>query len=119
MVDELLVLIITHFVSDWLFQPGKWAVEKVKVFKYRFFHTIQYTILFVPVLYLLNINLIWLAWIFLTHLLIDSYKPLTFWNNKIRARGIETPKWVIITQDQILHIVTLVPLILKIPLNIF
>jgi hypothetical protein len=118
MAEELLLLIITHFVSDWLFQPGKWGSQKIKVFKYRFFHAIQYTLLFIPVLYLLNINLLWLVWVFTTHLLIDSYKFVNFWNNKIRSRGVETPKWIIIIQDQILHLLVLVPLILKIPFNI-
>ncbi len=118
MAEELLFLIITHFVSDWLFQPGKWATQKTKIFKYRFLHAIQYTILFVPILYLLKINLLWIIWIFITHLFIDSYKFVTFWNNNIRNRGVKTPDWIIITQDQILHIITLIPLILKIPFNI-
>lgn len=118
-MEELLFLIITHFVSDWLFQPGKWAVNKVKIFKYRFLHSVQYTILFVPVLYLLNISLLWLIWIFITHLFIDSYKFVNWWNKKIRARSIETPAWVIMVQDQIMHILILAPVILKIPLNIF
>ncbi len=119
MTDELLILIITHFVSDWLFQPGKWAVKKIKIFKYRFLHSIQYTLLFIPVLYLLNISLLWLIWIFATHLFIDSYKLVNFWNSKIRNRGVENPHWIDIVQDQILHIIILIPLILKIPLSIY
>ena len=117
MEEVLLILIITHFVSDWLFQPGKWAVKKTKSFKYRFLHVIQYTILFIPVFYFLEINPLWLIWVFSTHLFIDSYKFVEFWNKKIRNRGAETPNWVLITQDQILHVLVLIPLILKIPVD--
>ncbi len=118
MADELLILIITHFVSDWFLQPAKWAVNKVKFFKYRLLHSIQYTLLFVPVLYLLNINLLWLIWIFATHLFIDSYKFVNWWNLKVKGEKAKL-RWIIVTEDQILHILVLVPLILKIPLNIF
>jgi hypothetical protein len=114
MSEELLFLIITHLVSDWLFQPAKWAVKKIKIFKYRFLHSLQYILLFIPVLYLLNISLFWLIWIFATHLFIDSYKFVNFWNNKIRSRGLETPRGIIIVQDQILHLVVLIPVVLKV-----
>jgi hypothetical protein len=113
MIEKLCILIITHFVSDWFFQPGKWAVEKSKNAKYRALHAIQYTILFVPVLYLLNINLFWLAWIFLTHLFFDDYKFVNWWNKNIKKEKEKIP-WLIMVEDQILHILVLIPLILKI-----
>lgn len=112
MSDELLILIITHLVSDLLLQPGKWGAQKVKIFKYRLLHSVQYCVLFLVVFYFLEINLVWLIWIFATHLFIDSYKFITFWNNKIRSREFETPHWMIIAQDQILHILVLVPIVL-------
>ncbi len=118
MGDELFFLILTHFVSDWFFQPAKWAVEKSKNVKYRFFHVIQYTIPFILVLYLLNINLLWLIWIFLTHFFLDSYRFVNWWNRKIKGEK-EKITWLIMVEDQILHILVLIPVILKIPLNIF
>jgi hypothetical protein len=118
MGEEFLILIIVHFVSDWLFQPGKWAIEKAKNVKYRFFHSVQYIVLFAPVLYLLNINLFWLAWIFLTHFFLDDYKFINWWNRNIK-REKNKISWLIMVEDQILHILVLIPLILKIPLNIF
>jgi ABC-type phosphate transport system permease subunit len=118
MTEELLILIVTHFVSDWLFQPGKWAVEKAKNVKYRFFHSVQYIVLFVPVLCLLNINLLWLSWIFLTHFVLDDYKLVNWWNRNIKREKSKI-SWLIMVEDQILHILALIPLILKIPLSIF
>jgi hypothetical protein len=116
MGEELLLLTITHFVSDWLFQPGEWAVKKVKIFKYRFLHSIQYTILFIPVLYYLNINLLWLVWIFITHLLLDDYKFVNWWNRNIKREKSKI-NWLIIVEDQIFHILVLIPLILKIHMD--
>jgi hypothetical protein len=118
MAEELLILIITHFVSDWLFQPERWAVKKEKIAKYRFFHSIQYIILFIPVLYILNISLLWLIWLFLTHFLLDDYKFVNWWNKHIKGNKGKIV-WLIIVEDQILHILALIPLILKIQLNIF
>ncbi|MCK5149304.1 DUF3307 domain-containing protein [Candidatus Pacearchaeota archaeon] len=116
MGEELLILIITHFVSDWFFQPAKWAVSKITNAKPRFFHSLQYTILFIPVLYLIKINLFWLIWIFVTHFFIDDYKFVNWWNKKIKGEKNKI-QWLIMVQDQILHILVLVPLILKIPFN--
>lgn len=112
MSERLIFLIITHLVSDFLFQPGKWGSQKIKQFKYRLLHSLQYSLLFLVAFYFMKINLLWTIWIFVAHLFVDSYKLVTFWNNKIRSRGIETPHWMIITQDQILHVLSLIPIIL-------
>jgi hypothetical protein len=117
MGEQLLFLIITHFVSDWFFQPAKWAVSKSSNAKHRFFHSLQYTALFIPVLYLLNISLLWIIWIFLTHFFIDDYKIVNWWNVHIKKEKNKLP-WLNMVEDQILHILILVPLILKVPFNI-
>jgi hypothetical protein len=117
MGEELLILIITHFVSDWFFQPAKWAVSKGNNAKHRLFHSLQYAIVFAPVLYLLGINLLWLIWIFLNHFIIDDYKIVNWWNVHIKKEKTKI-SWLIMVEDQILHILMLVPLILKVPLNI-
>ena len=105
-----MVLILTHFVSDWFFQPSKWAFGKLNSLKYRFFHCVQYTVLFLPVLYLLNLNLLWLFWIFFTHLLIDDYTFIKWWNRVKKDKN--PPAWVETVQDQILHVLVLIPIVL-------
>jgi hypothetical protein len=114
MGEELLILIITHFVSDWLFQPAKWAVSKSSNVKHRLFHSFQYVVLFVPVLYFLNISLFWIIWIFLTHFFIDDYNLVNWWNVHIK-REKNKIIWLNMVEDQILHILILIPLILKVP----
>lgn len=116
MSDALLILIITHFVSDWLFQPAKWAIEKIKNVNYKIFHCVQYTILFLPVLYFLKINLLWLIWIFLTHFFIEDHRLINWWNKNIKGEK-SNILWLTIVEDQILHIISLIPLILKIPFS--
>ena len=111
MIDNFIILILTHFVSDWFFQPTKWALNKVKVTKYRFFHCIQYLILFIPVLYFLKINLLWLFWIFLSHFFIDDYKILTWWSKSVHKEK-KPLFWLMIVRDQILHVLVLIPLVL-------
>ena len=110
MIEAFTILILAHFVSDWLFQPAKWAVKKHQNLKYRFFHSIQYIILFIIVLYFLNISLYWVIWIFFTHLFIDSYAFVRWWNRYIRGDK-NAPMWIQTIQDQILHIIVLIPIL--------
>ncbi len=110
MIDNFIILILTHFVSDWFFQPSKWALKKQSNLKYRFYHSIQYTVLFLPVFYFLNINFLWLFWIFFTHLYIDSYSFVKGWNKFIKGDK-NSPMWLQTVQDQILHILVLIPLL--------
>ena len=111
MINIFTILILTHFISDWFLQPSKWAKNKIKIFKYRFFHCIQYSILFIPVLYFLQINLLWVLWIFITHLYIDSYRFVKWWNKNI-TKSNKPPLWFMIVQDQILHILVLIPVVI-------
>ncbi|MCD4666491.1 DUF3307 domain-containing protein [archaeon] len=93
-------------------QPGKWGENKIKHFKPRLYHCIQYSVVFLPVLYFLHINLLWVFWIFLTHLFIDDYKFVNWWNKKIKRISEPLPRWFVLAQDQILHILVLVPLVI-------
>jgi len=117
MGEELLFLIITHFVSDWLFQPAEWAVSKATNAKHRIFHSLQYALFFVPVLWLLQINLLWIFWIILTHFLIDDYNFVNWWNVHVKKEK-KKILWLNMVEDQILHILVLIPLILKVTFNI-
>jgi len=108
MIDNYTILIFTHFVSDIFFQPASWAIKKTKFFKPLLFHALQYTALFVIPFYFLNLNYLWLIWIFLTHLAIDTRKPLKWWN-KVIKREKNPPEWMTILQDQLLHLAVLIP----------
>ncbi len=112
MITNFSILIMTHLVSDWFFQPDKWAKLKKTKIKYLILHSIQYTALFIPVFYVLEISMLWLIWLLGTHLLIDNYKFVTAWNKYIR-RAKQTPQdWFLVAQDQILHVLAIIPIIL-------
>lgn len=105
------ILIFVHFVSDWFLQPPKWAAMKTKKFIPLFLHSIQYSLVFVPVFILLKINLLWLLLLFFSHLAIDNYKFIEWWNKKVMKRS-EMLTLIAIVQDQVLHfLVLIIPLI--------
>jgi hypothetical protein len=112
-MDQFIALILAHFVSDWFFQPASWANAKHKDWRIRLLHSIQYAVIFLPVLLFLNISLYWMLYLLATHFIVDSYIPVKSWN-KIRDLGSKkkSPVWLMIVQDQIIHILLLIPLIL-------
>ncbi|MEM2089840.1 MAG: DUF3307 domain-containing protein [Candidatus Pacearchaeota archaeon] len=105
-----LILVFTHFFSDLFFQPASWAKNKTKHFLPLLYHSIQYTALFVPVLWFLKINFLWLALLFSSHLAIDNYKFVKFLN-KVRGAK-KMPAWLEIVQDQVLHLFVLLLILL-------
>jgi len=109
--EVFIILVLTHFVSDWFFQPAIWGITKIKNWKTRFVHSIQYSVIFFPVLFFLNISLYWGFYLFITHFIIDSYVPVRLWD-KIRDIGSkqESPMWLMTVQDQIIHMLLLIPL---------
>lgn len=114
MISNFTILILTHFISDWFFQLDKWGAKKRKVLKYLFYHSIQYAIIFIPILYFLEINLLWTIWLFITHLALDNYKFIETWNKYIKRvkPQYNLPPWYTTVQDQILHIIVLIPIII-------
>ena len=106
MIELYIILLLTHLLSDFFFQPPSWAVKKKKNIKYRIYHCLQYIILFIPVLYFLKINFIWLIWLFFTHLFIDSINFQNFWAEK------DSPEYLGLIRDQILHLLALLPLVI-------
>jgi hypothetical protein len=109
-------LLIAHFIGDWIFQPTWMGIRKTSEWKVRFLHCLIYTICFA-----------WLSlpvclWIFTTHYIIDSYKPL-YWFRKFRGdvktmeefkESFSTPAgfFINVTLDQIFHILVFVPVVL-------
>ena len=63
-----LIFTICHFVLDWGIK-GKWGVAKeTKLVS----HCITYTVGFLPVFLIFNVNLLWLIVVFVSHSLIDN-----------------------------------------------
>ena len=114
MIDTFLILILTHFVSDWMFQPTEWALKKRENEKHRMLHSIQYALVFLPVLYFLNISLLWVVYLSATHFVVDSYIPVTLWHKYYHTMfsKAKAPLFVSIVDDQIIHILLLLPLVL-------
>ena len=107
MLTNFEVLLLTHFVSDWFLQPGKWAERKTKEFKPLLYHSFQYSALFVPVFCLLGMSPWWTVPVFFTHILIDNYKFVNWFNNRIRGVSDKMPPWVPTVMDQILHVLVI------------
>lgn len=107
------LLVLAHFISDWFFQLDKWGANKRKNFKYLIYHSIQYAVVFLPFLYFMKINLLWVFYLLLTHLYLDSYHFIQIWNKYIKRVGHDSvlPPWYETVQDQILHIICLLPLL--------
>lgn len=121
----MFALMIVHAIGDWIFQWQWMAENKVKKWEVRFWHCAIYSTCFIPIAVLLNMSSIefrimfW--YIFITHFLIDSYKPL-YWFRKLgrdkRADTWETFKeafntpdgfYLLVTLDQIFHLLSLIP----------
>ena len=123
----LVILWLGHLVGDWLLQPYAMADTKTTDPNVRWNHCNIYTacvgLAFIgisPQISSITFVLL-LIWIFLTHFIIDSYKPL-YWFRKLGndpfAEDFETFKkrfkdpigaYVYITLDQIFHLFCLVP----------
>jgi len=116
--EIFIILVLTHFVSDYFFQPTYWGMNKIRKFSARLLHSIQYALIFLPVFYFLHINFLWLIYLFATHFIVDTYIPVQLWNkyirNAVKRKSLpknEPPRSVIIVEDQIIHILLLIPLI--------
>ena len=104
--------LITHLVMDWTFQ-WKWeAINKSKSWLALFFHCFIYTIGFIPVFLIYNINFLWLFLIFISHVIFDQRKFEIWILEKFKGfkRGPELESFwniMLIGIDQTLHLVIL------------
>ena len=117
--EIFIILVLAHFVSDYFFQPTYWGIKKLKyqINKWNLFHSLQYTLIFLPVLYFLNISLYWAIYLFAAHFITDTYLPVNLWNkyirnaiNKNKIPKNEPPNSVEAVEDQIIHLLILLPL---------
>ncbi len=107
------MLVITHFIGDWMFQTENEAMQKSsgKFFNQALItHCLVYTLSFIPVFYLMNLNWFWLLLIFWSHMFLDRRWPVKWWIKNIMRTSdgtIEKLFWLVIVVDQIMHILVL------------
>jgi len=94
-------------------------MNKTKNIKALLIHSLIYTLGFIIPFYIFNINFIWLILLFITHAVIDHRKILIWITKTIRGMTEEnTPEWlralIIITIDQVFHLLFLWIIILNI-----
>ena len=82
------ILTMVHFFVDWIFQTHAEAMVKHNKPKVRLKHCLVYTIGFIPVMFLLNLQL-WeiyagCAILFLSHFIEDTYVPVFLWAKYVR-----------------------------------
>jgi len=105
-------LFITHFTVDWIFQWNWEAMNKSKNWLALLFHCLVYTVGFVPVFLIYNINLGWLLLIFISHAICDK-RDFEIWILEkfkgFKRAGIPESLWniVLIGVDQTLHLIIL------------
>lgn len=128
----MMVLMIGHMIGDWLLQNQWMADRKTKNLWVRTLHVTIYTfVLWNVMVFWWNDPAVWLnrkddlswlaCWIFWSHFVIDSYKPL-YWFRRLgrdpQTKSIETFRahfgtpsgfMVYVTLDQVFHMVTLLP----------
>ena len=109
------MLLLSHFIGDWLLQPHAMAIRKTSDWKVRTLHVaiVCACLFWVP--------WPWIVWTYVTHWLIDTYKPL-WWFRRLRQdfktfeefkESFSTPAgfMVNIVFDQLFHILCLVPIV--------
>jgi hypothetical protein len=112
--DVLIWAVVIHLVVDWLLQTEWMALNKTNLR-----HPAAYVHSGLHALGMLLIFPWWLAiGVGITHLLIDTRKPVTWWIETIKQMPPSTPIYtqVEIWLDQILHVLMLVIAVLVLPI---
>ena len=82
------ILVFIHFFVDWIFQTHSEAMVKHNNPKIRAKHCIIYTLGFVPIMLLFNLNLFEFLFgvnlLFWSHFIEDTYFPVYLWAKYIR-----------------------------------
>ncbi|HEU5141494.1 MAG TPA: DUF3307 domain-containing protein [Bacillales bacterium] len=102
------ILLVGHFVGDFLFQTNWMAVNKSKKWSPLFTHCVVYTAV-VALFGLMGGGLspVGIAVIFVGHVILDRKTFVSFWVRYIQtARGSDAV-WLEIVADQIFHILLL------------
>jgi len=120
------LLVLVHFIADWVFQSHAEAMAKPRDWKVRAKHCLIYTVLCCAIIYPFRGDWLILAvsavLLFFSHFLEDTYIPVFIWARLIRKPGpmdnlddfvtfAETSlgKILLIVIDQLVHLVFLLP----------
>jgi uncharacterized membrane protein len=112
--DVLIWAVVIHLVVDWLLQTEWMAVNKTNLK-----HPAAYVHSGLHTLGMLLIFPWWLALgVGISHLLIDTRKPVTWWIETIKQMPVTTPVYsqVEMWLDQIFHLLMIVVAVLVLPL---
>lgn len=125
------ILVLVHFIVDWLLQSHSEAMAKSKNSLIRAKHCFIYTINFVPVMYFLDLSalqiVVSILLLFISHFFEDTYYPVMLWAKYVRKppefatgesdetafiKWASTPlgKILAIVADQLVHLVFLLPI---------
>lgn len=112
------VMLVVHFLMDWVFQTSWEVKNKEKKILPLVFHCSVYTAGFAVLFYFYNINFLWLFFIFFSHIFIDRRK-FVHWLLKLKGfkkEEMEKFRFFILSigLDQILHITVLATIALLI-----
>lgn len=117
----LFFLVVLHVIGDWILQWDSMARTKALNPKVRALHCTIYCLPFIPFLYSMPF---WLAYLWITHFIIDSYLPLYHYRRLTKdpdaqtiaqfAAAFDTPRGMVIyvAYDQIFHLLTMIPIAL-------
>ena len=120
----LVALMVAHVIGDWMFQSYKVATTKTSNAGVRAWHCLLYSVPVGALVFLVMPPVqgaIAMAWVYLTHFVIDTYMPLYYFRKAMGdpaaesvesyKKAFETPHgfYIGVTLDQIFHFLTLVP----------
>jgi len=102
------VLLIAHFIGDFLFQTSWMAQYKATRWLPLFTHVFIYTSIVALFGWLSGgLSIEGIALIFIAHLILDRKKFVTFWVQKIQQVKGPHEVWLSIMADQIFHLIIL------------
>lgn len=92
------ILVLWHFICDWLFQTHVEAMTKSHNRLVRYWHCFKYAFPFWPLLRFMGMHELYVAWsmtiLFVSHYVIDSYVPVMLWAKWLRhAPEFNAIKW--------------------------
>lgn len=102
------LLLIGHFVGDFLFQTSWMAEHKSKKWCPLLVHSSVYTIIII--LFSLiegGLSIMGILLIFTGHVILDRGTFVKFWVVNVQTATMENQRWLSIMADQIFHIILL------------
>jgi hypothetical protein len=111
---EALLMLLAHLVGDYFLQTNQEATNKALGKWYNrhiVSHSLKYTLCFLPVFWHLHIDYLWLAFIFVTHLVVDRRWLIIGFRKLLKhesEEAIAKTFWITIMLDQTVHLAVIV-----------